>query len=459
MRTPRATRCCALPSPPCPADTPALRCPRDDQTLAIVAAHGYAVALTSHVRIEPGRGLIGAVYRRGLPLLVRDVEPSRGRRNRARKVSHRVVRARTGDCGRRSARRVVPRRSGRRRAVLAGRRRAARRAGRANRAGAGAAAHRAAARTVWRKRRSSIPPAVSSTGPYFQSRLQEELQRATRQGTALSLQIIDVDSFKAVNDRFGHLAGDAIIKDVADILRRSVRVFDVCARYGGDEFAVVMPGSHLESAAAVADRIRLRIADRQPPVPHEPGRDRQHRRGRTPGGGTRARRAGPRGSRVCTRRRRRERTAWWLRRRHHPQNSDQRERRAWRPAGQHGADVIGGRERGTAHQHAGRGVAILEQLDPAGPLVAVYAVDTRNPILGQSPERTALQRSRDRVRPDCTEVCIRTNFAGHDSWFSQSRASKRSVHRSSQNPFSFIGLAKSGRGLERSDSVIEPPKT
>ncbi len=105
---------------------------------------------------------------------------------------------------------------------------------------------------------------------YFQSRLQEELQRATRQGTPLSLQIIDVDSFKTVNDRYGHLAGDAIIKDVADILRRSVRVFDVCARYGGDEFAVVMPGSRLESAVAVAERIRLRIADRQPAVPHEP---------------------------------------------------------------------------------------------------------------------------------------------------------------------------------------------
>jgi diguanylate cyclase len=73
-----------------------------------------------------------------------------------------------------------------------------------------------------------------------------------------------------VNDHFGHLAGDAIIKEVADVLRRSVRVFDVCARYGGDEFAVVMPGSGLDSAVAVAERIRLRIADRQGLAAHEP---------------------------------------------------------------------------------------------------------------------------------------------------------------------------------------------
>ena len=50
----------------------------------------------------------------------------------------------------------------------------------------------------------------------------------------MSLLIIDVDSFKDINDTFGHLAGDTVIKDVADILEESVRVFDVCARYGGE---------------------------------------------------------------------------------------------------------------------------------------------------------------------------------------------------------------------------------
>jgi diguanylate cyclase (GGDEF)-like protein len=84
------------------------------------------------------------------------------------------------------------------------------------------------------------------------------------------LQLIDVDSFKSVNDRYGHPTGDAVIRGVADILRRSVRVFDVCARYGGDEFGVVMPGSRLDSAAAIAERIRVRIAERQPPLPQDP---------------------------------------------------------------------------------------------------------------------------------------------------------------------------------------------
>jgi diguanylate cyclase (GGDEF)-like protein len=95
--------------------------------------------------------------------------------------------------------------------------------------------------------------------PYFQSRLQEELQRSTRQNTPVSLLMLDIDSFKSINDTFGHLAGDTVIKDVADILKSSVRVFDVCARYGGEEFAVVMPGSSLDSATAIAERIRQRI--------------------------------------------------------------------------------------------------------------------------------------------------------------------------------------------------------
>jgi diguanylate cyclase (GGDEF)-like protein len=94
---------------------------------------------------------------------------------------------------------------------------------------------------------------------YFHQRLDEELERSRRHDIPVALLMIDVDDFKSVNDAFGHLAGDAIIREVADILRRSVRVFDVCSRFGGDEFAIVMPGSGAGSARAIAERIRERI--------------------------------------------------------------------------------------------------------------------------------------------------------------------------------------------------------
>jgi diguanylate cyclase (GGDEF)-like protein len=79
--------------------------------------------------------------------------------------------------------------------------------------------------------------------------------------------MIDIDDFKSVNDSYGHLAGDAVIRDVAEILRRSVRVFDVCARFGGEEFAIIMPGSVVDSAAMVAERIRERIEAYRPTEP------------------------------------------------------------------------------------------------------------------------------------------------------------------------------------------------
>jgi diguanylate cyclase (GGDEF)-like protein len=94
---------------------------------------------------------------------------------------------------------------------------------------------------------------------YFQARLEEELQRAQRHTLSVGLLMIDVDDFKLINDTYGHLAGDAVIRDIGEILRRSVRVFDICTRFGGEEFAVVMPGSGPDDATRIAERIRERI--------------------------------------------------------------------------------------------------------------------------------------------------------------------------------------------------------
>jgi diguanylate cyclase (GGDEF)-like protein len=99
---------------------------------------------------------------------------------------------------------------------------------------------------------------------HFQARLEEELQRAQRANRSVALLMIDLDDFKRVNDTYGHAAGDATIRAAATIIRRSVRPFDICTRYGGEEFAVVMPDSSGSVAATVAERIRTRIAAWRP---------------------------------------------------------------------------------------------------------------------------------------------------------------------------------------------------
>jgi len=94
---------------------------------------------------------------------------------------------------------------------------------------------------------------------HFHARLNEELQRAERRDSTVGLLMIDLDDFKRINDTFGHGAGDTTIRAAATIIRRSVRPFDICTRYGGEEFAVVMPDSSATIAETVAERIRTRI--------------------------------------------------------------------------------------------------------------------------------------------------------------------------------------------------------
>lgn len=99
------------------------------------------------------------------------------------------------------------------------------------------------------------------TGLYNQRYLMRDLaaRLATGRDSALALVMIDVDHFKAVNDRFGHLAGDRALRQVADVLRGRVRLADSVARYGGEEFAVVMPGASLAEAQTAAERLRAAV--------------------------------------------------------------------------------------------------------------------------------------------------------------------------------------------------------
>jgi len=96
---------------------------------------------------------------------------------------------------------------------------------------------------------------------HFQTRLREEFGRAQRYGDPLSLLMIDLDRFKAVNDQWLHTFGDKVLREVAVLIRNSVRDHDVSARYGGEEFAVILPKTHLANALHVARRISRAIAE------------------------------------------------------------------------------------------------------------------------------------------------------------------------------------------------------
>jgi diguanylate cyclase (GGDEF)-like protein len=95
---------------------------------------------------------------------------------------------------------------------------------------------------------------------YLVEQLDRELSRATRHGRPLTFVICDIDHFKRVNDEFGHLAGDHVLKEVAQLAKSRLRPDDVIARYGGEELAVILPETDLAGGIRIADELRKMIA-------------------------------------------------------------------------------------------------------------------------------------------------------------------------------------------------------
>ena len=95
---------------------------------------------------------------------------------------------------------------------------------------------------------------------YLETRLSEELSRAQREAGTISCLLMDIDHFKRVNDTHGHLAGDRVLREIADRVELQVRASDVAARYGGEEFALLLPDTRAEDALTLAERIRLAVS-------------------------------------------------------------------------------------------------------------------------------------------------------------------------------------------------------
>lgn len=92
---------------------------------------------------------------------------------------------------------------------------------------------------------------------FFLEALDKELSRSKRYQRPLCIVMTDIDHFKFINDTYGHLAGDTVLKEVSQILRRELREEDIFARFGGEEFAIILPETSIEAARLLVDRMRL----------------------------------------------------------------------------------------------------------------------------------------------------------------------------------------------------------
>jgi two-component system cell cycle response regulator len=103
---------------------------------------------------------------------------------------------------------------------------------------------------------------------FFELRISEEIERARRYGTGMAVIMADIDSFKRLNDEFGHLLGDEVLRQVSSLFHQQLRKIDVVCRYGGEEFALLLTQINTQQAVALAEKLRRAVESYQfPGVP------------------------------------------------------------------------------------------------------------------------------------------------------------------------------------------------
>lgn len=96
---------------------------------------------------------------------------------------------------------------------------------------------------------------------YMQERLKQTVAQSDRNGDVFSIALVDIDFFKQINDSAGHAMGDIVLARVADCMRQKMRDYDICARWGGEEFLILFPSCYAENAGQLAERVRKAVAE------------------------------------------------------------------------------------------------------------------------------------------------------------------------------------------------------